>query len=134
MSVEVLKLPPMSHTFNISVKCKETGKIYEGTFTYERPNLGQKAEIAKHRIRLSGDLKTLDYDVQVFNEMVAWLKYTIKTAPTWWIETNYGQDLYDISILEEVYKACMAFEKEWYIAVYGDPSDKKKEKDNDQSD
>lgn len=122
MTIEVLNLPSMEHTFNVSIKCKETGKIYEGTFTYCRPNLRLKAEIAKHRIRLNGDLKTLDFDVILLNDMVSWLYSTIQKAPTWWTETNYGQDLYDISVLEEIYKACMDFEKEWYKTVYGDDS------------
>lgn len=117
---EKLQLPLMQHTFNISVKGSETSKIFEGSFTYVRPNLHKRAEISKMRTRLSGDLKNLPYDVQLFNEMCATLFYCLQEKPQWWSDSNEGRDLYDINVVEEIYKECQDFEQEWLSKVLGD--------------
>jgi hypothetical protein len=114
----VTKLPSMEHTFTISVKGSETGKIFDGTFTYVRPTLGTRVEISKMEAKLREDLATLPIDVNAYVDMIATLRHTLKDAPTWWKESKYGLDLYDINVINEIYKAVEKFEEEWEKSVY----------------
>lgn len=128
MSVERVQLPSMEHTFNISIKGDDTGKHYDGDFTYVRPNLQKKTEISKMKVRLNGDLKTLPIEFQIFNEMSATLFHCLVKFPEWWAESNYGRDLYDVNVIEEIYKECMKFEDEWSKKVWGDKEEDIKNK------
>ncbi len=118
--MESTKLPSMEKTFYISVRGKETGRMYEGEFTYVRPNLHKKAEIAKMNVRLNGDLKNLPLDVHVFNNMSSTLYHCVTNAPKWWEESNFGRDLYDVEVIEAIWKETEKFEDEWYEQVFGE--------------
>ncbi len=120
MSSEKIGLPSMEYTFSISVQGDETKRYYDGQFTYKRPTLHEKAEIAKMKTRLNGDLKTLSLDVQMFNEMSSTLFYCIKDAPDWWATTNNGRDLYDLNVIQEIFTKSMDFEDEWSKKVWGE--------------
>ncbi len=120
MPTEKLGLPSMEHTFSITIQGDETARHYDGQFTYIRPTLHMKAEIAKMKTRLNGDLKTLDNDVQMFNEMYASMFLCIKDAPEWWKNSNGGRDLYDINVMHTVYSKAMEFEQDWQKKVWGD--------------
>jgi len=128
--MEKLSLPSMEHNFHILSKGNETGRHYEGEFTYHRPNLHQKAEITKMATRLDGDLKNLPLEVHIFNEMCAVLSLCVVKAPEWWYDSNSGRDLYDMNVLEEVYKECMVFEQEWIKKVWGNKNESDKPKKN----
>ena len=124
MSTEKIELPNMNHEFRLSVRGRETGKLYEGEFIYTRPNLFKKAQIDKMKTRLNGDLKNLPFETQVFHQMVATLYNCLTKCPEWWKDCNYGQDLYDVEVIEEVWREVMTFEDTWNKKVYGPIEDK----------
>ncbi len=117
----ILSLPSMEHTFNISVKGKETGKNFSGDFTYVRPTLGKRADIAKMAARLNGDLSSLSPDVKAFNDMLATLFHCIIKSPDWWTESGFGRELYDVNIIESVWLATQNFEQTWNDQVFKEP-------------
>lgn len=121
MSNERFQLPSMTHVFHVSVKGAETGRLYEGDFTYVRPNLNKRVEISKMRTRLNGDLKNLPLDVSIFNDMCSTLNFCISDAPSWWYDSNNGRELYDINAIETVYEETMKFEESWKEKVLGKP-------------
>lgn len=121
---EITQLPKMDHTFTISVKGKESQQVYEGTFTYVRPNLGKKVEISKMEAKLREDLFTLPTDVNAFVEIIAKLRFTLQDTkesplPTWWKNSNYGLNLYDLNVVVAIDNEVEKFEKEWDEKVYG---------------
>lgn len=124
MSTQKLELPKMTHTFSINAKGKESQVHYIGDFTYVRPNLFKKIEISKMETRLSGDLKNLPDETKIVNGMIAQLFYCLTTYPDWWKDSNFGQNLYDLEILEAIWMECNNFEQEFHKKVYGDKSDK----------
>lgn len=120
----------MESTFTISVKGAETGQMFDGTFTYRRPNLRVKSEIAKTAARLNSDLKNLDEDTKFLHSILATLKHTLIASPDWWTKADSGYELYDINIIFEIYKACSKFEDEWTKEVWSsDPVSEEKPKE-----
>lgn len=113
-------LPSMEHNFTISVKGTETGQQFDGSFTYKRPNLRAKSEIAKTAAMLDGGLKNIDEDTKFLHSILATLKHTITNSPEWWIKADFGFELYDINVILDVYRACSEFEKKWFDAVWLD--------------
>ena len=57
-------LPDMSHSFDVAIRGRETGHDWTGKFNYKRPTLGDRSRIDAMRARLSGDLETLNTEVQ----------------------------------------------------------------------
>ena len=127
MSLKVL--PNREHTFNISVKGMETGQLWEGNFTYRKPNLGAKSEIQKTKARLNGDLKYLDEDTLLLHEMWATFKHTIIECPEWFRKSAFGYDFDDVNVLTEVYKECVKFENDWQKKVWTPEDEVKKEEE-----
>lgn len=118
----IKKLPSMEHTFSVELEGKETGQKYAGTFTYKRPNLRIKSEIAKTTARLNEDLKNLDPDIAFMHEVLATLKHTLApgdNAP-WWINSDLGFNLFDVNVILELYKETQKFEKEWFEKVWSE--------------
>ena len=113
-------LPSMEHTFTLSVKGSETGRHFDGTFKYKRPNIRTQAEIAKTAAILDGGLANLDEDTKFLNAMLARLKHTIIEHPEWWAKEDYGYELYDVNVLFELYKECDKFEKDWFEKVWSE--------------
>lgn len=120
MQTKKLKLPSMTHVFNINVTGVETGRHYDGQFTYIRPNLNQKSEIEKMNVRLNGDLKNISPALNSFNEMSSILYFTIIDAPDWWNDSNNGRNLYDINVIEAIYGEIVKYEDDWKNKVWGD--------------
>lgn len=126
--MSIKALPSMEHSFQIKVKGSETGQLFEGTFSYKRPNLRAKSEISKTAAMLDGGLTNLDEDTQLLHGILARLKHTITSSPEWWAKADYGFELYDVNVILEVYKACNEFENKWIDLVWkGEevPKDKK---------
>lgn len=113
-------LPSMETTFTIKSQGSDTGKIYEGTFTYKRPNFRIKSEISKTEARLNGDLKNLDEDMAFLHKVLSVLRHTLVNAPDWWVKADYGFDLYDVNVILEVWKACQDFEVKWSDSVWSE--------------
>lgn len=124
--MSIATLPSMEHTFTIDVKGSDTGKQFQGTFTYRRPNRKAKSDAAKLAARLNEDLKNLDEDTKFIHEVLASLRYTLIETPDWWKNEDFGLRLYDDNVTFEIYKACVNFENEWTEKVWGN-QDKAKE-------
>lgn len=116
--MSIKALPSMESTFTLDVKGSETNQAFSGTFTYKRPNLKVKSEIAKTKARLNEDLRNLDEDTQLLHEILATLKHTLIKTPDWWQQADYGYDLYDVNVPIEIYKHCQKFEKEFFDLVW----------------
>ena len=113
-------LPSMESTFTVSIKGTETAQQFDGTFTYKRPNLRVKSEIAKTTAILDSGLKNLDEDTKFLHNILATLKHTIIKSPDWWDKADFGFELYDVNVVFEVYKACSDFEQKWVAEVWMD--------------
>ena len=128
MSIKVL--PSMEHTFTIKLQGTETGQMFEGTFTYKRPNRRTKSEISKTEARLNEDLKNLDEDTKFIHRLLAALKHTLIKTPDWWSKADFGYELYDDNITLAVYKACSDFEGKWFKEVWEEKEEPKKKEDS----
>lgn len=117
--MSITALPSMEFTFTIKLQGSETPRMYEGTFTYRRPNRRLKSEIAKTLARLNGDLKTLDEDTKFLHEIYSTLRHTLTEVPKWWEEADFGFELYDVNVALEVYREVRKFENEWFEKVWG---------------
>lgn len=126
--MSIRALPSMEHTFSIKVKGTETGELFEGTFTYRRPNLRTKSEISKTAAMLDGGLKNLDEDTRLLHNILATLKHTLTKSPEWWEKSDFGFELYDVNVILEVYRACNEFEKKWFDSVWLDKKEESKDK------
>ena len=127
--MSVTTLPSMESTFTIKLKGSNTKQLWEGKFTYKRPNIGTQSEISKTTARLNEDLKNLDEDMQFLHRILSVLKHTLIDAPEWWISSQYGLDLYDTNVIFEIYKTIQDFENEWYNKVWKEEP-KPKDKDS----
>ena len=116
---QVAKLPSMELKFFLNVTGTESGVTYTGDFVYKRPNIAERSLIESMRVRLNGDLKTLNPDIAINNEALAHLKFTIKEAPTWWADSNGGASLHDENVLFEIYNRVIQYEAVWRQKVYG---------------
>lgn len=125
--MSIRALPPMEHTFTVSVEGTETGQKFDGTFTYKRPNLRVKSEISKTAAMLDGGILTLDEDTKFLHSILASLKHTLNKCPDWWKDADFGYELYDVNVILEIYKACSEFEKQWFAKVWEGKDEKKPE-------
>lgn len=116
--MDMKALPSMEHTFPIKVKGSNTGLLYEGTFTYRRPNIRVESEIAKTAAILDGGLKTLDADVKDFHFILAHLKHTLTNFPEWWKDSDCGYELYDSNVVTFIDNKCQEFETNWKKKVF----------------
>jgi hypothetical protein len=117
MSIKIL--PSMEHTFTLAaVKGSETAQIFEGTFTYKRPNLRTRSSIAKTAAMLNEDLKNLDEDIKFLHDVLANLKHTLIKVPQWWTDSDCGYELYDTNVVLDIYAECRKFENNWFESVW----------------
>lgn len=114
----ITTLPPMEHTFTIKIEGSNTKRMYEGTFTYRRPNIRAQSEIAKTAAKLNEDLKNLEDDTKFLHSIFATLRHTLIESPQWWSESDYGYELYDVNVVLDIYKNCQTFETEWFDKVW----------------
>jgi hypothetical protein len=117
---KIAQLPDNEKTFEISIeKGDNTGLTWKGKFRCRCVlNLRQKAEADVFEARLNSGLN-LPETTKWFHFAIAQLTARLDAAPEWWIEANNGQDLLDLNVILEVFKQCMAAEKEWREQVWG---------------
>jgi len=85
------------------------------------PSLKDRSLIGRHKSLLNGDSpNSLGADVLVLHHMLSYLKYTIKESPSWWQETDYGYDLYDMNIIEHLFDKVIDFEQAWLKEIWGE--------------
>lgn len=116
--MSIKALPSMEHTFTVSIKGSDTGQVFDGTFSYKRPNLRKNSEISKTAALLNGGIVNLDEDTKLLHEVLAMLKHTITKSPEWWDKSDYGYELYDANVIFDIYKECTKFEAEWRDKVW----------------
>jgi len=121
-TAKITVLPSMEHTFTLSVTGAETKQVFDGTFTYKRLTLGQRLEVNKMEARLRENIlqQNLAIDVNLYVEMISYLRYGLIKFPDWWKNTNFGIDIYDINVITQLYTACDTFEKDWDKQVKGE--------------
>lgn len=120
-------LPDMEYNFKLQSVGEESRINWAGDFLYRRPTLRERASIDTLRVRLNGDLQTLDEDTMALNEALAFLRFTLRTYPDWWKDTDFGGDLYDANVVIEMYNKVMVFEAEWRKRVMGGEPEKVEE-------
>lgn len=120
-------LPSMQTTFAVKVKGSDTGQVFEGSFTYKRLNLRAKSNAAKLAARLNEDLANLEPDMKFTHQILAELRYSLIESPEWWQKSDFGLELFDENVIFEIYKNCVAFEKDWTDKVWGKQDEKKAE-------
>lgn len=116
-------LPSMETEFNLEVVGVMTKNVYSGIFKYHLPNISKSSQIAVMEARLnSGVADSLDPGTKLLHYMLAYLKYTLddKALPKWWLDSNFGLNLYDANVVTELYQKCFHFEKEWNTKVHGE--------------
>tara|TARA_R110000868_G_C10973188_1_gene771482 strand:+ start:25727 stop:26113 length:387 start_codon:yes stop_codon:yes gene_type:complete len=114
-------IPAKDFEFQIDVVGKLTGERYHGDFKCKIPNNRMQANIAKHKARLNaGYDATLDSGTKNMHHMNAYCTYTITSSPAWFLETDYGYDLFDIDVLEAIYDEVLRLEEEWINKVWPD--------------
>jgi len=109
----MIDLPVMEHTFEINKKGKNAQKVYTGSFTYKRLSIGDQSKAGILKTKLNGDLINVDQDVNHLHDMLSWLRYGLIEYPEWWRDCNFGNDLFDVDIIEDIYRQVFKFETEW---------------------
>jgi hypothetical protein len=122
-------LPSMEHTFTIDIEGTETRQKFQGTFTYRKPNLRVKSEIARTLALLNGGLANLDEDAILLHNILSTLKHTITDSPEWWKKADFGFELYDLNVVFDVYRACSDFESKWMKQVWADETKEESKKE-----
>jgi len=116
---EKSKLPSMEYRFDISVNGDETKTVFHGSFTYKRPTIAVRSMIEQMRVRLNGDLRTLDSEIALNNEALSMLRFTLTDSPQWWKDCDCGGNLHDENVIFELYNKCIQFEADWRKKVFG---------------
>lgn len=115
------KLPESSNDFEIDVKGIHTNQSFRGNFKCKIPTLRDQALISKHNAYLNGDVaQYLDFQTIKLHRMISYLKYVITESPKFWREADYGYELLDMNVVEEVYNKALEFEEAWMREIWGD--------------
>jgi hypothetical protein len=104
-------LPSMEHTFKISVKGTESGRTFEGEFTYRRPRIKEQLEADKWRNKMAGDAK--EEGTSFLYTILSMLRFNIVQAPEWWDGSDKGMELYDLNVILAIYEEIKKFETKW---------------------
>lgn len=117
-------IPSKDFEFSIDVQGTLSSEKYVGSFKCKIPSLKEQAQIAKYKAFLNGGLaESLDKSIVNLHHMVAYCRFTVTQAPEWFVETDYGYDLFDQNVVEEVYHKILKFEEEWLETVWGKKED-----------
>lgn len=115
------ELPDMEYSFSIDVEGNTTRQKFTGDFKFLIPNNKKKAQADRYRAELNGGLDDrLDPEVLVLNYTIAYLRFSLTEVPKWWKEKDFGYELHDFNVVNEVYKKCQEFEKNWLKEVWGE--------------
>lgn len=120
-------IPDKSNKFSLKAKGSLSGEEYSGDFECKIPNLRDQALIAKNKAFLNGGMEaSLDKATKNLHHMVSYCKYTLISCPDWFAETDFGYDLFDQNIVEEVFNKILESEELWLNSVWGDKEDERK--------
>lgn len=113
-------IPDKDQEFELKVTGTLTKEKYLGTFKCRIPNLRTQAQIAKTKAFLNaGYDESLDAQAKNLHHMVSYLKHTITEAPEWFSESESGYDLYDVNVVEEIYRKVLGYEEAWLKKIWG---------------
>ncbi|CAB4127009.1 hypothetical protein UFOVP75_53 [uncultured Caudovirales phage] len=103
-----------SKSFSISVIGERTQEKWFGEFT-AKTLISHRDELRRDAIRreLLGGTNPQFADVRQKNqaELFAEMSIRITKAPSWWMESNGGMDMYDDNVIAEVYAECLKAEQ-----------------------
>lgn len=85
-------------SFTMTWKDPETGRVHTGTFTAQRPSLGQLGQIAVLKAKMNGGEK-VDAQTEFLHEMLSSLQVILTDFPDWW----KPNDFFDARPLREVW-------------------------------
>jgi hypothetical protein len=85
-------------SFTMTWKDPETGRIHVGTFSAQRPSLGQLGQIAVLKAKMNGGEK-VDAQTDFLHEMMSSLQVILTDFPDWW----KPNDFFDARPLREVW-------------------------------
>lgn len=121
-------IPEKDTEFQLKSTGALTKEKYSGTFKCKIPNLRVQAQIAKTKAFLNAGFEdSLDSQMKNLHQMVAYLKHTVTDSPDWFRESDYGYDLFDANVVEEIYLKVLRFEEDWLEQVWGKAKDEQEE-------
>lgn len=115
---EKTQVPALQNQKTVYIEKKgEDGRTYSGNFTFKRLTLANIAQVGAEIARLNGG-NPVDDTTEFINTMLAHFKFAIISSPEWWNPT----ELYDISIVKEVFDALMQHEQSFRRPASGQGS------------
>ena len=97
-------LPDSNLMFDIDVEGEITKHRYQGSFECQIPNLRMQTEISKYKAYLNGSFgESLDAHTKNLHHMTSYCKVCLMDSPEWFVDSDWGLDLYDQNALESVY-------------------------------
>lgn len=113
-------LPEHNPYFDLDSEGEITKHKYSGHFETQIPNLRIQSKIKKYVAFLNGGFdSTLDSQIINLHTMTAYCRLCLTECPDWFKDCDYGLDLYDYNVLEEIYGKILEKEKEWLDSVHG---------------
>lgn len=103
-------LPP--NTKVVYIEKQSAGRVYSGDFTFKRLTIGELGRLGADIARRNGGLPVDDTTERV-NIMLAHFAIGITDAPKWW----NPEELYDLSLVREVFEQQMKFEASFRPAL-----------------
>lgn len=98
-----MNTPKNAYSFKIDLLGTDTGKKYKGSFVYTRPTIGKKRDIAYEEALLNSQYEKKPVpEILAANYAIAYLKVCLSKCPKWFEECNYGIDLEDENIIDEI--------------------------------
>jgi hypothetical protein len=92
-------------TFEFNYPSPEDGKVYKGTFTHRRLNLGLSGKWGVIHARLNNGL-VVDMNTDFLHMMISYLDVALVVAPDWWAPAEF----YDVQIVRQIYDYARAWE------------------------
>lgn len=113
--------PPTEKQFSISIQGSLSKRPYQGDFVCKIPNQKERSQARRFQASLDGP-NALNLDVATLNlhYMVSHLRFSLKNSPEWWRNSDFGFELLDYNVIQEVYDKVLEFEDEWYTEIWGE--------------
>lgn len=105
-------LPPKEYKFSIKVNGEETGMEFSGDFVYRRLTIGDKISLQKWLSSMI-DEKSDSESVRSSYLTLAIIRFGCIECPSWFKESDYGINLYDFNVVNEIFVKKIEKEAEW---------------------
>lgn len=112
-------LPTPEYLFKIEKTDSETGVQYNGDFVYRRLTIGEKIKLQEW---VSDQIKSDSKDKKDDPTRSLWMtlamiRFGCIECPAWFKDSDYGVDLYDFDIINEIFIKRSEKENEWVDKV-----------------